>query len=454
MIFQSREGAINSNPESLSLPGTVTSMAFGQLISKAENDLALASGHTLLVLSGADRNRAAESTIERRVETYRFNSSIQSIMTKQVLSLNKSSELLVSLGDGTIKVMGRENDTRLVTKTVLNSPTRAPQAMFEARVSNQPNKDVIIIDRETTGLNLFAGSSDFSPLDMGAPVESALPMRLNASGLDDLVLIVEGQASPILLQISVSAIFEVTNTNDSGPGSLRQAILDANANSGPDTITFSIPGGAPHTIAPTSALPSIDDTVTIDGTSNPDFEGTPTVELNGTNAGAGASGLFINSFGTTIRGLVINRFGRSGIEMSFDSGNTIIEGNFIGIDVTGTMALGNSQHGILYSSGPALVGGTVPQARNLISGNGSAGISAGGFGGSMTVQGNLIGTDITGTLALANRNGGVRISGGALNQVGGAVAGARNIISGNGGLGSDVHRCRWWLADPGQLHRY
>jgi len=59
--------------------------------------------------------------------------------------------------------------------------------------------------------------------------------------------------------------YVVTNTNDSGPGSLRQAILDANANPGADMITFAIPGAGLHTIALASALPSITDTLSIDG---------------------------------------------------------------------------------------------------------------------------------------------------------------------------------------------
>ena len=55
------------------------------------------------------------------------------------------------------------------------------------------------------------------------------------------------------------ATFTVTNTNDSGAGSLRQAILDANAQAGTDTISFNIPGGGVHTIAPATPLPTITD---------------------------------------------------------------------------------------------------------------------------------------------------------------------------------------------------
>src|SRR5262244_1177599 len=66
-----------------------------------------------------------------------------------------------------------------------------------------------------------------------------------------------------------AATFTVTNTADSGPGSLRQAILDANANAGEDTIAFAIPGGGVHTIQPTSPLPAITDPVVVNGYTQP-----------------------------------------------------------------------------------------------------------------------------------------------------------------------------------------
>src|SRR5437870_7946756 len=79
--------------------------------------------------------------------------------------------------------------------------------------------------------------------------------------------------------LSAAATFTVTNTNDSGAGSLRQAIIDSNANSGADTIDFNI-AGTP-TIQPQSQLPANTDPVTIDGTTQPGFSGSPIVELDG-----------------------------------------------------------------------------------------------------------------------------------------------------------------------------
>src|SRR6516162_7366269 len=69
--------------------------------------------------------------------------------------------------------------------------------------------------------------------------------------------------------------FTVTNTHDAGRGSLRQAILDADGDPGPNTIIFRIRGQSVHTIAPASPLPTITNPVTIDGTTQPGFQGTP-----------------------------------------------------------------------------------------------------------------------------------------------------------------------------------
>src|SRR5574338_1444983 len=89
---------------------------------------------------------------------------------------------------------------------------------------------------------------------------------------------------------AVGATFTVINTNDSGPGSLRQAILDANANAGLDTIEFDIPGAGVHTIAPATPLDAITDPVVIDGYTQPGasqntdanaFNGTLLIELDG-----------------------------------------------------------------------------------------------------------------------------------------------------------------------------
>ena len=110
------------------------------------------------------------------------------------------------------------------------------------------------------------------------------------------------------------SLFTVTNTNDSGAGSLRQAIINANANAGADTISFAI-GSGTQTISLASALPTITEQVTIDGWTQPGYAGTPLIRIEGASAGASADGISLSgsSDGSVIRGLVITKFSRDGI---------------------------------------------------------------------------------------------------------------------------------------------
>jgi len=110
-------------------------------------------------------------------------------------------------------------------------------------------------------------------------------------------------------------------------------------------IRFNIPGSGPHTIQPHSALPTIMEPVVIDGTTQPGFAGKPIIELDGTNAGPGTHGLHITAGSSTVQDLVINRFGGDGIVLETNGGN-VVKGNYIGTDLTGGVALGNSGGGV------------------------------------------------------------------------------------------------------------
>ena len=235
--------------------------------------------------------------------------------------------------------------------------------------------------------------------------------------------------------------FTVTKTADTNDGtcdadcSLREAIIAANTNPGQDTIAFSIGSGA-KTISPNSALPVINETVIIDGTTQPGFAGSPIIEIDGTNAGVNVTGLNLSGDHITVKGLVINRFtGSYGIGVG-GSGSHVISGNYIGLDLTGKIALGNFT-GIGISSPDNIIGGTTPAERNIISGNASnSGIGIGGVQTTNNViEGNYIGTDVTGTIALGNNVGIYVIQACSNNIFGSSTPGAGNLISGNFGEG-------------------
>ncbi|HEY6187997.1 MAG TPA: DUF4394 domain-containing protein [Pyrinomonadaceae bacterium] len=237
---------------------------------------------------------------------------------------------------------------------------------------------------------------------------------------------------------AAAANFTVINTNDSGAGSLRQAILDANANPGPDTIDFNIPGAGVQTITPATALPTITEAVLIDGYTQPGSAGNSQpdsdnavllIEINGANAGANPC-LRISSGSSTVRGLVINRCGAAGIRLQAAGGNAI-NGNFIGTDPTGTIKRANTGNGIELASSPNnSIGGVTPNARNLISGNNTHGIAIDFNSPSNTVSGNFIGTNAAGTAILGNGFQGISITSSG-NTIGGTTVGARNVVSGN-----------------------
>jgi len=235
-----------------------------------------------------------------------------------------------------------------------------------------------------------------------------------------------------------------------GACTLRAAMQQANFSVGADTINFSIGSGV-KTINVGSTglgpLPTLSEAVTIDGTTQPGFAGTPLIELNGSLAGAGVSGLkAIGGGNSVVRGLAIYFFNGHGIWLAPRNGGETIEGNFIGTNAAGNAALGNSLDGVHISNASSnTIGGTqVPPdpgtpPGNLISGNHSDGVEINGAGApGNRVQGNLIGTNAAGAAALGNSLDGVRIIGGDSNTIGGAVVGAGNIISGNGAHGVEI----------------
>ncbi len=247
-----------------------------------------------------------------------------------------------------------------------------------------------------------------------------------------------------------AATFTVTNTNDGGAGSLRQAILDANATSGADSIQFNIPGAGVHTITPTSELPPITETVIIDGYTQPGAspntqltsdDAILRIELNGASSGPATAGLAVSPgvTGVTVRGLVVNRFG--GANISLNGGDLRVEGCFIGTDPSGTiMRSRDSAAGVTVGAASALVtvGGTEPAQRNVISGNSSSGVDQ--LSGTLVLQSNFIGIDATGTAALPNSSSNVSLLAGAATVGGLALTPGTppgNVLSGS--LGAGVH---------------
>lgn len=269
------------------------------------------------------------------------------------------------------------------------------------------------------------------------------PVRIRAGAL--AIALAAGPA------LSQAATFVVTNTGDAGAGSLRQAILDANANPGLDQIHFNIPGAGPHTILVSSDLPGVTSPVLIDGYTQPGSAVNTNaivtnaqlkIELRPDPATPSARGLtfLVGSEGSTVRGLVINRFPSAQISVTRGSPDCVITGNFIGTDPTGTVAYPSqpgTRTGISVSGERCRIGGPARADRNLVSGLSGTGIHVGGA--HVVIQGNLVGTRANGGGALGNGTG---IGIGSIGQgshprevvIGGNNVGSqtpRNVVSGN-----------------------
>lgn len=264
--------------------------------------------------------------------------------------------------------------------------------------------------------NTLTFSLDSAPA--GAVIDAATGVFTwtpTAAGTFDVTIRVTDDGSPSLSDTETFTItvedvlspFIVTNTNDSGPGSLRQVLLNANAAGGPVDITFNIPATDPNfvdvdahlaggdtdpdvfVIRPLSALPALNNPnggITLDGWSQTAFSGNtnpfgPEIVLDGSLAGS-ASGLTIQSSNNQVFGLNVQRFSSNGIRISgaAATGNWIA-GNYIGTDASGTTAVGNSDNGVAIQGGAQSnrVGtngdGLADDAeRNVISGNARNGV--------------------------------------------------------------------------------
>lgn len=248
--------------------------------------------------------------------------------------------------------------------------------------------------------------------------------------------------------------YTVTTTADSGPGSLRQAILDANANPGADAITFAIgASGSQQTIQPTTALPTIADPVTIDGWSQggSGYTGPPLIELNGALAGNQAVGLTITGGGSVVRGLVVNGFVTGsfagGIRLQTGGGNWIY-GNYIGTNFAGDTRVANTR-GLWIDGGSShnrigtnADGVNDVAERNVISANVEQNIwiyqpaTTGNL-----IMGNYIGLNAAGTTAVGTNNQTVAASGIQVQEAGYTIIGTDgdgqedalegNVIGGN-----------------------
>jgi uncharacterized repeat protein (TIGR01451 family) len=468
LVYEASNGALNADPEILNLPSEAKSLAIGQLDDAFPVDIAVAAGREMLIIHGRDRKH---STIEGRRLDLNPPAVTRITVSFQIAGLATGDfandlrhEIALLSADGVCHFYQRASQSKTnrwqeTSATALPGARKSPiepsqGALIAARISSSPKDDLLFIDQQGGQLSMLMNESaaaiEASPAASsrflvagsfdteGAPV-AAMGMRLNTDAINDIVLLKNGASSPTILMSSPSATFTVINTNDSGAGSLRQAIISANSGAGADNISFAIPGSGTQTINLLSQLPALTGPTTLDGTTQSPGSPTPPIQISGASAGAGVRCLSLSGGNTTVRGLVINQFDSFAIELIGSSGD-IVEGCFIGTNAAGSVASANNDTGILISTSSGhRVGGTTAAARNVISGNNAQGVLMIGPAMNNLIQGNFIGTNAAGSNGIGNLSDGVNMLSGASDiincSVGGATAGAGNLISSNGGAG-------------------
>ncbi len=226
--------------------------------------------------------------------------------------------------------------------------------------------------------------------------ENAIPTK-NEIGHQQLVGYFPVQTLLLLILccctfITQAATFTVINTNDTGLGSLRQAMTDANATAAADVIEFNISGAGVHTIVPMSPLPTQTKPVLIDGSTQPGYATTPLIEIDGTNIPSWGSGFyFANNSNSGLKALCVHSCANRGIYM-VNSSTMTIEDCIVGMDPTGTIAKGNVGLGINFTGDGLTITGSV------VTNNEGGGFQTVG-GDNVIIENCIFGLDITGTAA-------------------------------------------------------
>ncbi len=488
LIYENPYGAAKAQPEIFKFAAPVTSLAIGLIEGDARFDLVIAAGNELAVLRGRDRKLLFDESGKQaeavQIMRRKFDFQIDALAVGDFIKDESlKNEIALLANDGKVHLL--ENGGTTNAKGILSAVWRIEKTvalpnyltndvapvMLAARISAR-SIDTLVVG---AGERIHLLTSDITPpkseaerinydtqkfhlaasLDVASRATAILPMRLNIDALSDLVVMRENSVAPTILQTAPMATFTVvSNANVDDPRlgdgicAINPCPIDGNLpctgvctytaarqqaafNGGSSLINFSAPSNV--FIAPSIGMSA---GLTVDGTTGVGGF----VEFPGSNQfpSSHRSGNFVDS--CIVRGLVANG-NTDNYYIAFGGSNSIVEGSRLGTNVAGTATVPTNGSGVVFGFGNNLVGGTTAAARNIISTAEGDGVSAGssGGGGINRVQGNFIGTDVTGTIALGNKFVGVFVGGSNI-LVGGTTTGAGNVISattGDANFGAD-----------------
>ena len=268
--------------------------------------------------------------------------------------------------DGSAIVTTSSVSPPTMTAAISSGGTTTIEGTFSTAPQNGTILDFYASSGSLAPAAIYLGSYVLNPaatsFTANLPVSVATGASISATATSPA-----GDTSAFSSPVAITNALQVTNTNDSGVGSLRQAIVSANANGGLATIVFDLSGGGPYTITLLSELPAIMNPVLMDATGLETTAGVPAVVING--GGLSGAGLTLGSdastgstsSGSTIAGLAIVDFAGAGIDV--ETSNNLIESDTIG--ASGTP---NAQ-GVVVNGSNNTIGGTTTGAGNVIADN-------------------------------------------------------------------------------------
>jgi hypothetical protein len=363
-----------------------------------------------------------------------FIALVMSFAHSQTLVTRRSDELLGMSGNSSGETL--QNQPRQITHQDIYSPPsmRAPLAT-QLKISttievtntadggvgslrkaidssnSSPGLDQIIFQIPGAGIHTIMPNSSLPQITGPVIIDGTTQLGFSGTPIIELSgslagitangLYLKGGSS-VVRGLVINRFTNTTGLNGFG------IVLDVN---GGNTIAGNYIG---TDVSGTTALPNRVG-ISITGTSGGNVIGGTTPETRNVISGNISSGI------STLNGTV---------------GGNFITGNFVGLNAAGTVTLGNGGNGVFIVSPNNTIGGLEQGSRNIISGNALPGLGIGSTGGGTVVQGNYIGTDVTGSVALGNSQNGVIISGSPNNTIGGASDNDRNVISGNGRTGA------------------
>lgn len=445
-IYESPWRSDDAKPEIVPLPAPAVRLAAGELDGVPGVDVAAACGADVVTISGVDRSGGGA----RHEPVVDIRTHARPIVGLSAGPAGRPAGLVVLDDQGRLSRLEDETAREPVVSPALTKGAVVAGLDLLGDGSDQvvlalPSAGRLVVLRADR--SAVSGWSTVSDVSLSGAATALAVARLNADALDDLI--VAGPSGISIASTLSAKTFTVNSSLDTDDGhctagkcTLRDAINAANANAGADTINFALGAGTPS-IALTSPLPGTSEAVTILGNTG----GATRVELNGSAVPSG-DGLHLNG-GATARALVVRGFPGYGIVLTGSS--NVVAGCYVGTDAAGGGSVaGNGIDGISDAGSGSVIGGATAADRNVVSHNGGVGIGEGGIGSNVT--GNFVGVDASGTQALGNASAGIAVSAGSGTSVtiGGTTstpgAPPGNVVSGNGGPGFSVNN-----ADTGSV---